>query len=258
MASPSRPLIAVVPASPATPEQLDAVTRCLVSLWATAREVPALVLDHGDSDPELVARLRLVADELGMGLERWDGPGGRSAAENVGLQVALDAQADAVLVDPAVELSLGPWLPALLARRGEPGRPAGVVGGRLLTPQGTLHGTGFFFSRLSLAWHPLMAHAPAELPEALVPARAPVGAGLELVRHEAIAAAGLLDARLPAPLDRIDFCLRAFAAGLDCLYEPAAAAVKHAVPPAPDADGKAVFDTKWHGTDLSAFVPPIL
>ena len=81
------------------------------------------MLDHGESDPELVARLRLVTDELGMGLERWDGPGGRAAAENVGLQVALDAGADAVLVGPEVELSLGPWLPALLAREGEPGRP---------------------------------------------------------------------------------------------------------------------------------------
>ena len=78
------------------------------------------------------------------------------------------------------------------------------------------------------------------------------------MRHEAIAAAGLLDARLPAPLDRIDFCLRVFGAGLDCLYEPAAAAVKHAAAPSPDADGKAIFDAKWHGTDLSAFVPPIL
>ena len=255
---PSRPLIAVVPASPATLEQLDTLTRCLVSLWTTARDVPALVLDHGESDPELVARLRLVTDELGMGLERWDGPGGRAAAENVGLQVALDAGADAVLIGPEVEFSLGPWLPALLAREGEPGRPAGVVGGRLVTPSDTLHGAGYFFSRLTRTWSPRLANAPAELAEALLAARAPVAGGLELVRHEAIAAAGLLDDRLPAPLDRIDFCLRAFGAGLDCLYEPAAAAVWGGGFARPDAQGKAEFDVKWHGTDLSAFVPPIL
>jgi GT2 family glycosyltransferase len=258
MPVPSRPLLAVVPVSLTAPEQLDAATRCLVSLWATAREVPVLVLDHGPSDGQLTARLRLVVDELGMRLERWDGPGGRAAADNVGLQVALDAGADAVLVDPDTELSLGPWLPALRAREGEPGRPAGVVGGRLVTPQGTLHGAGYLFSRLSLAWHPRMAHAPADLPEALAACRCPVAGGLELVRHEAIAAAGLLDVRLPAPLDRIDLCLRAFGAGLDCLYEPAAAAVRLGAAPVADADGKAVFDVKWHGTDLSAFVPPIL
>ena len=261
MASPSRPLIAVVPASPATPEQLERVTRCLVSLWATAREVPALVLDHGDSDPELVARLRLVADELGMGLERWDGPGGRAAAENVGLQVALDAGADAVLIDPAVELSLGPWLPALLARAGR-ARPAGRRRRRppasRRTGRCTARATSSPASRCT--WQP--AHGPRARRAARGAARRrarPWPAASSSCATRRSPRPGCLDARLPAPLDRIDFCLRVFGAGLDCLYEPAAAAVKHAGRAGPDADGKADRSTrKWHGTDLSAFVPPIL
>ena len=203
------------------------------------------MLDHGDSDPELVARLRLVADELGMGLERWDGPGGRAAAENVGLQVALDAEADAVLIDPDVEFSLGPWLPALLARAGEPGRPAGVVGGRLLTPHGTLHGAGFFFSRLSAAWQPAHGHTrPRELPEALV-----AGARARGRRPRARAPRGDRRGRparrraCPRRSTGLDFCLRVFAAGLDCLYEPAAAAVSSARPRrGPTPQGKAEFD----------------
>ncbi len=143
-------------------------------------------------------------------------------------------------------------------RRRRPAR-IGIVGARLVKPNGTIHRAGYLFSRLTRNWHARLEWAPAEMPEALLPYRCPVGGGVELIRLETLASAGFLNPKMPAPLDSIDLCLRAYAAGLDCVFEPAAVAVYTGEPVAwPDKVASAPFDVAWHGTDLRQWVPPII
>jgi hypothetical protein len=259
MSVPSRPILCVVPAVLKTQDQLEALLRTLVSLWSNGEGDDRLVLACDDSDPALTAQAEAAADELGAGFvdAGQDSP---TEAANAGLQLALDAGADVVLVDAGAEFSAGPWLGALLSRAtADPARPAGIVGGRTVRPNGTIHRAGFLFSRLTRNWHARMEWAPADMPEALLPYRCPVGGAFELVRHEALAAAGTLDPRMPRPLDMIDLCLRVDKAGLDCVFEPAAMAIWNGTPVQwPDKAASSTFDSNWHGTDLRRWVPPIL
>jgi hypothetical protein len=248
----SRSLRCVVAASPGGPDDVDRLARCLVALWASVERARAIVVLHGDADPAVVGPLGAAAEELGFELDGVHG--NRAAAVNAGLRLALAEGSDALLVDPAVELAPGPWLAALRARD-----TAAVAGGRLVREaDGTIHRAGYYFSRLTRAWQPRLEFAPAELAQAAEPCRCPVD-GLTLVRHEALQRVGLYDEELPVPLDAVDFCLRVFVAGGECVYEPAAVAAWIGERPEPlDPKLAGGFDVKWQDTDVSPFAPPVL
>jgi GT2 family glycosyltransferase len=248
----------VVPVCLRSAEDLDRAVRSLVSLWAATDAGDAVVAVFGESAPALVSQLAVAVHELDFELDRSAAGGPRAAAVNAGLRRALREERDAVLLEPGVELR-APALAALLARVDGAGRPAAVCGGRLLDAAGNVHRAGFYFSRLTRTWGPRLEYAPADLPQALRPCRCPVGDGLMLVRYAALQATRLYDEALPSPLDAVDFCLQVFAAGLECIYEPAAAAVRDGsrVPELGRAEAFG-FDAKWHGTDFSPFVPPVL
>jgi GT2 family glycosyltransferase len=177
---------------------------------------------------------------------------------NEGLRAALALKSDVVLADPSVEFRFPGWLEALTSRLEAEGRPVGVTGARLLHSNGNVHRAGYLFSRLTREWQARLEHAPSDLHEAQLPLRCPVDAELLFVRHDALARTGVLDARMPAPLDSIDFCLRVHQAGFDSILEPAATAVFTGTPITRDTTGAARFDAKWHGTDFSPWVPPII
>jgi hypothetical protein len=259
MSVPSRPILCAVPVRLREPADLERLIRCLVSLWGTAPEATSVAVTYGDSDPTLLTQLDALASEIGVTVERA-GYVSRGEAANRLLAVALESGADVVLVNPDVEFSLGSWLPALHSRTEADGRFVGIVGARLLKENGTVHRAGYLFSRLTLDWHARLEWAPGDLPESLRPVRCPVGGGVELIRHETLVAAGLLDERMPQPLDGIDLSLRAYAAGLDVIYEPGAVArwTGHPTTTWPDKAASAEFDAQWHGTDLSPWVPAIL
>jgi O-antigen biosynthesis protein len=225
MAAANRPLV-VVPAFLATDGDADALLRCLVSLWATKADVDVLVVDDGSTGRELLAPLGAAVEELGYALHVEPEHGGYAATANVGLRRALEEGRDAVLLAADVEFTSADWLAALLARRDGAGRPAAVVGARLLFPTGDIQHAGRIFSQLSRQWAYRFQHAPGDLPEALVPCRCPVGSSLMLIRHETLATVGLLDEGFGLGGQDLDYCLRVFGAGLECIYEPAAVAVR--------------------------------
>ncbi len=78
---------------------------------------------------------------------------------------------------------------------------------------------------------------------------------------------GLYDEEFRMAYEDVDYGLRVFAAGLQCVYEPAAVAI-HAeqvfrgrVNPKLErwhADGAARLVDKWRHADFSAFVPEVL
>ena len=172
MTVPSAPLC-VIPSYLRTPADLDLLVRCLVSLWSTAPEAGVLVVDDGSPERSLLAPLAAAVDELGYELIAKDENEGFSRTVNVGLRRALDTGRDAVLVNADIEFTEAGWLDRMLARTDTQGRPAAVVGARLLYPNGCIQHAGVFLSAPHARVLASLPVRPGDLPEALVPVLLP-------------------------------------------------------------------------------------
>jgi hypothetical protein len=217
----------IIPCDPRDAAQLDVTARCLVAVWTTARDAAdVVVVMDGEADAGVAAQVHAAAEELGFGFGLTGVRTSLAAGVNPALEEALAEGRDAVIAGPDVEPTEG-WLEALLNRRDtRREEPAAIVGGRTVFPNGLIDHAGLQFSLLRHAFVPSTRFAPASLREARVPRLCPVGPGLVLLRHDALEQLGLLAADLPG-FELVDYCLRAFAAGLECVYEPAAYAISH-------------------------------
>lgn len=256
--------LAVVPIYLRTPEDLDVLLRCLVSLGETAPQADVLVVDDRSPASELVDLIAIACGELGIELHRRPVNGGFSRAVNVGLRRALDEGRDAVLVNADVEFHEPRWLEPMLARTDTTGALAAVVGARLLYPNGLLQHAGVYYSALHRFWSHRFTFGPADLPEALAPALCPVTGALQLIRHECLATVGLYDERFRMGWEDVDYCLRVFASGRECIYEPAACAThaeslfRSRTPDGQDGwerDSWRALQEKYAASDLSDFMP---
>jgi GT2 family glycosyltransferase len=256
--------LAIVPTYLRTAEDLDVLLRCLVSLRQTAPQAGVLVVDDCSPATKLVDMIELAAAELGLELYRRPVNGGFSRAANVGLQRALDEGRDAVLVNADIEFHRPRWLEPMLERADTTGAPAAVVGARLLYPNGLLQHAGLYYSTLHRFWGPRFAYGAGNLPEAAVPCRCPVTGALQLIRHECLAAVGLYDESFRMGWEDVDYCLRVFASGRECIYEPAACAThaeslfrsrKPAGQETWENDSYRALTDKYADYDLSAFMP---
>jgi GT2 family glycosyltransferase len=266
MTVPSAPLC-VIPSFLRTEADLDMLVRCLVSLWSTAPQADVLVVDDGSPARSLLVPLAAAIEELGYELIAKEENEGFSRTVNVGLRRALETGRDVVLVNADIEFHEAGWLERMLVRTDTQGRPAAVVGARLLYPNGTIQHAGCFLSvRTRGFWHRCQ-FAPANLPEAMSPVRCPVTGALQLIRHQTLAQIGLYDEEFRMTYEDIDYCLRVFEAGLDCIYEPTVCAVHHESMFRGRKDAKieewesAALDrlgTKWAGTDLGQYTTAIL
>jgi GT2 family glycosyltransferase len=257
-----RPTLAIVPIHLRDAEDLEVTLRCLVSLRMSAPEVALLVVDDASPDGPRVADLKVALDELGGELIELDERVGATAAINVGLAGALEYGFDALVVDRSIEFRVTGWFEQLQGRVDGMGRPAAVVGARLLDGRGLLWHAGIYHSMLRLAWFNRLQYGPAELPEALLPTRCPVSFELALIRHETLATVGTLDERLDH-LAAVDYCLQVFQSGLEVIYEPTACAVQ--LQPGRDLQGVEPVATqaardrlmleKWPTPDLTSWMP---
>jgi GT2 family glycosyltransferase len=260
---PSVPPTIVIPVRLRGAEELDGLLRCLVATWSTIEDADVLVVDdHGPA--ELAGHLAAAASELGFELLRRREPGGLAAAANEGLSRALSAGRDAVLLAADVEPQPG-WLELLLGRTDTEDRPAAVAGGRILLPSGLLAHAGMYFSAFRREWFHRYRFGPSELPAALLPCLCPVSGSMALIRHDAAQRVGLLDESLDDDYAVLDYCLRVFGAGLECVYEPSA--VGHRVREPREYEREELvalqdvatrFRDKHRGTDFSLFVPEVL
>ena len=262
----SVPPLAVVPSYLRTDEDLDVLLRCLVSMQATAPGMPAVVVDDMSPNQALAAAARVAAGELGLGWLANDENRGFAATVNAGLAIARAEGLDALLVNADIEFAFGGWLEALQARTDTQGRPSAVTGARLLFADGLLQHAGIYFSVLHRDFFHRFRYGPADLPEALVPTRCPVTAALQLIRHDALDAVGLYDEEFGLGYEDVDFCLRVFAAGGECVYEPAAVAMhpEKTFRGRPSARIAALHErsaarmwSKHAGSDLSRWIPEI-
>jgi GT2 family glycosyltransferase len=262
-----RPTLCIVPAFVRDEEELDVLLRCLVSLRSTAPDADVLVVDDASPAQELIAGLEAVCDELGIALVSNDENSGFSATVNAGLEFALATERDAVLVNADIEFTGPSWLERMRARTDTQGRPAAVVGARLLYPNGLIQHAGIFLSPLHRDWLHRFQYGPADLPEAMTPTRCPVTAALQLIRYETLEQIGLYDETYKMCFEDLDYCLRVFEAGLECIYEPTVVATHREKFFRGKADAKIVqwtrestarMLTRWGGTDLSQWVPEVL
>jgi GT2 family glycosyltransferase len=262
-----RPALCVIPAFVRTEEELDVLLRCLVSLRATAPDAEVLVVDDASPARELVAGLEIACGELRAAFVGKDENSGFSATVNPGLELALAAERDAVLVNADIEFVQAGWLERMRARTDTLGRPAAVVGARLLYPNGLIQHAGIFLSLLKRDWLHRFQYGPADLPEALVPTRCPVTAALQLIRHETLQQVGLYDEQYKMCFEDLDYCLRVFEAGLECIYEPTVVATHREKffrgKPDPTVhrwmqESTARMLLLWGRHDLSRWVPEVL
>jgi GT2 family glycosyltransferase len=217
--------LAVVPIYLRTDEDLDVLLRCLVSLRQTAPQADVLVVDDCSPAAKFVDMLELAAGELEIELHRREVNGGFSRAVNVGLRRALEERRDCVLVNADIEFVRPRWLEPMIARTDTTGAPAAVVGARLLYPNGLIQHAGVYYSTLHRFWAHRFNYGPSDLPEALVPCRCPVTGALQFIRHETLEAIGIYDESFRMGHEDVDYCLRVFASGRECIYEPAACAI---------------------------------
>jgi GT2 family glycosyltransferase len=220
-------VLAVVPTYLRTELEAELLLRCLVSLSATAPQAEVVVVDDASPAADLVAQLAPVCGELGHRLLCKHENTGFSRTVNAGLRLALDEGKDALLVNQDVQFVDGGWLEAMLDRTDTEGRPAAVVGAKLLYPSGEIQHAGVLYSRLYRWFDHRLRYAPGDLPEANVPQRCPVTGALQLIRHDTLATVGLYDETFQMGYEDVDYCLRTFDAGLECIYEPAAWALHH-------------------------------
>ncbi len=221
------PALAIVPTYLDSEVHAELLARCLVSLASTAPDAEVLVVDDGSPAGHLVAQLEPVCRELGQRLVLKEENSGFAKTVNVGLRTAMEEGRDAVLVNQDIQFLEPGWLPAMLERTDAQGRPAAVVGAKLLYPSGLIQHAGLHYSRLYRWYDHRYRFGPSDLPEANVPSTCLVTGALQLIRHDTLQRVGLYDETFVMGYEDVDYGLRTFDAGLTCEYEPTAWAIHH-------------------------------
>jgi GT2 family glycosyltransferase/glycosyltransferase involved in cell wall biosynthesis len=187
------------------------------------RRMARVVVVDDCSGPEHLAALRRMA---GIEVIAGDHNVGFAANVNRGLR-ASDPERDVVVLNSDTE-ALPSWLECLqyAAHRYE---DIGIVGAQLQYPDGRIQFGGTVRNRDAPQWFDHRYRfkpagwGPADQTS---PALAVTGACM-YVRRELIERVGLLDERYAMAYEDVDWCLRAWQAGLRVLYFPAAQLVHH-------------------------------
>jgi GT2 family glycosyltransferase len=192
-----------------------------------ARTVPrgmarVIVADDASGAEHVAALGRITDIEIVAGAENR----GFAANVNRGLRAA-GGERDVVVLNSDVECRPG-WL-ACLQYASRQGEDIGIVGPRLLYPDGRIQFAGTARNLGAPEW---FDHRYRFKPEDWGPAGlagpvlAVTGACM-YVRRETLERVGLLDERYPMAYEDVDWCLRAWQAGLRVLYFPAASLYHH-------------------------------
>jgi GT2 family glycosyltransferase len=226
------PVTIVIP----TKNRADLLRTCLDSLARTTPRdtVKIIVVDDNSDDDDTLAYLRELPARTDLRcavLTAAATPGGFNYSRLVNLGTA---RADTPLVlhlNNDVEALAPGWLEDMAGWLSVTG--VGVVGAKLLYPDGTLNHAGISLSRTDGLPHVLFEKAPAEdlgylfLPHAARNVTAVTGACL-LTRTELYRQLnGFDEAKLAVAYNDVDFCLRAQAAGFRTVYSPQAV-LRHA------------------------------
>ena len=210
-----RPVTIVIP----TFGPPDVTLRAVEQLKRTVdpARVRIVVVDDG-SAPEHQARLRALT---GVELDLAERNAGFSASVNRGIALS-DPHADIVVLNNDVMPRRG-WLEAL-QRAAYLAQRVGIVGPKLLYPDGRIQSAGTYRNLGAPEWFDHRYrfqpadHGPANVRDA---ALAMTGACMYLKRS-LIDSIGRFDESFGMGFEDVDYCLRAWEAGHEVLYEPGA------------------------------------
>lgn len=215
--------LAVVPTYVRSEDELNATIKTLQTLRDVEPDLEVLVVD--DCSPE--SYLTVMRERLGrtdLELHAKSENTGYSKTINVGLQRALDEGKHVVTLNADMEFFM-PFVDRMVACRDSQDRPAAVVGALLLYPNGLIQHAGCFFSLLSRNFDHRFRFAPGGLPEAHRPKVCPVTGAMQFIRNSTLEQIGLYDEDFSMAHEDMDYCLRVFDEGLECVYDPGIRAI---------------------------------
>ncbi|HEY7892710.1 MAG TPA: glycosyltransferase [Solirubrobacteraceae bacterium] len=205
----------------------------VIPSFRDAERVATLVRSIRETVPDGMAQIIVADDASGSehvealrvieGIEVVIGEQNRGFAANVnrGLRAA-DPECDVIVLNSDMEARTG-WLACLQYAASQEDDVA-IVGARLLYPDGRIQFAGTQRNLGALEWFDHRYRfkpadwGPAALPG---PVLAVTGACM-YVRREAIERIGLMDERYPMAYEDVDWCLRAWQAGMRVIYFPGA------------------------------------
>jgi GT2 family glycosyltransferase len=182
-----------------------------------------IIVADDASGPEHMTALREIA-----GIEIVAGDENRGFAANVnrGLR-ATEPGRDVIVLNSDMEARAG-WLAGLQYAASQQ-EDIGIVGGKLLYPDGRIQFAGTVRNLGAPEWfdHRYRFKPEGWGPAAMIgPVLAVTGACM-YVKREVIERIGLLDEDYPMAYEDVDWCLRAWNAGFEVIYFPAASLIHH-------------------------------
>jgi GT2 family glycosyltransferase/glycosyltransferase involved in cell wall biosynthesis len=221
------PVTIVIP----TKDRADLLRTCLDSLARTTPHefVKVVVVDDNSTDAETLAYLATLPARTDLPVEvlrAQASPDGFSYSRLVNLGTARAATPLVLHLNNDIEALAPGWLEDMAGWLSVPG--VGVVGAKLLYPDGTLNHAGISIGREDGLAHVLFEKEPADdlgylfLPHAARNVAAVTGACL-LTRTDLYRRLdGFDESRLQVAYNDVDYCLRAAAAGFRTVYSPQA------------------------------------
>ena len=221
------PVTIVIP----TKDRADLLRACLDSLAATTPRdsVQVVVVDDGSTDPAALDFLRTLPKRTDLRCEVLAvpaSPGGFNYSRLVNLGTARARTPLVLHLNNDVTARTPGWLEDLAGWMSVTG--VGVVGAKLLYPDGTVNHAGIGLSRADGLAHVLFEKSPAEdlgylfLPHAARNVAAVTGACLLTRTDLDRQLGGFEEEQLRVAYNDVDYCLRAAAAGFRTVVSPQA------------------------------------
>lgn len=214
--------LAVIPTYISVGEHQKTLWKAVESLHNTAPDCDIMIVDDGSPMPGLEHFLKRLSTSFPIQIVRMPSNEGFSRTVNFGMVRAyMERRPAVVLVNQDIQFLSRGWLEAAMAD------PAGVVGGKLLYPNLLIQHGGIYFSLLHQYFDHLFKFAPFNLPETAHRWVVPVTGALQVIKWETMHKIGFYDPMYRISYEDVDYCIRAFLAGIDCAMNPALTAIHH-------------------------------
>jgi GT2 family glycosyltransferase len=221
--------LAVIPAYSRNAGDVAMLEKCLSSLRRTVADgCDVIVVDDCSPDKEAAEATGKLAEQHGAQFFASETNRGFSHTVNVGLRQALQQERDAILVNADIEFFTSTWLELMVKQQTADGdAPASVVGALLLYPNNTIQHAGVYFSLLYREFDHIYRYGPHNLPEARHAKVCPVTGALQFIRLECLQEVGVYDETFRMGWEDVDYCVRVWQSGRECIYQPGVRAFHH-------------------------------